>query len=127
MQGGCMCGAVRYTVTGAPGGAALCHCTECRRAAGAFPVGWVTVRRDGFAWQGEPARYASSPGVERTHCARCGTSLTFAAAGEDTIDVTIGSLDAPGDVALAREIWTRERVAGLPPLPGFAQDGRQDG
>ncbi len=33
-EGGCMCGAVRYTVVGAPQRVGLCHCDECPKFGG---------------------------------------------------------------------------------------------
>ncbi len=41
MKGQCHCGAVQYEVTGKPINHALCHCTDCRRHAGAPMVGWA--------------------------------------------------------------------------------------
>ena len=35
LAGGCRCGAVRYHVSGEPAYAALCHCNDCRKSAGA--------------------------------------------------------------------------------------------
>ncbi len=32
--GGCLCGAVRYEVSGEPYIAGLCHCTKCRKLTG---------------------------------------------------------------------------------------------
>ena len=37
IEGGCLCGAIRYRVTAEPQGRTLCHCESCRRAAGAPP------------------------------------------------------------------------------------------
>src|SRR3954468_25007493 len=38
-SGGCLCGGVRYTVTGRPMQVLVCHCTMCQRATGsAFSV-----------------------------------------------------------------------------------------
>src|SRR5262249_14890443 len=39
MTGGCHCGAIRYALVGEPKFHALCHCTDCRRHAGAPMVG----------------------------------------------------------------------------------------
>lgn len=41
MKGGCHCGAVRYETSGEPITHALCHCSDCRRHAGAPMVGWA--------------------------------------------------------------------------------------
>src|SRR5882757_3478816 len=107
LKGGCLCGAVRYH-SGAPSHPAVyCHCTSCRRAAGAHAVAWFTVANASLVFtQGEPAIYRSSPPVQRTFCARCGTPLTYrhdGRAGE--VDITIGSLDEPDRVAPADHIW----------------------
>jgi hypothetical protein len=39
--GGCHCGAVRYSVTGEPQHVVLCHCSDCRKSAGAPMVAWA--------------------------------------------------------------------------------------
>jgi hypothetical protein len=126
IEGGCLCGAVRYRVTRPPVGAATCHCASCRRAAGAQSVAWATVAADGFAFvAGRPAEFASSPGVVRTHCATCGSSLTWRRE-PGTIDFTLASLDDPEALPPAREIWLSHRLSWAPlapHLPGFAQGG----
>ena len=40
-SGGCHCGAIRYDIEGEALTHALCHCTDCRRHAGAPMVGWT--------------------------------------------------------------------------------------
>ena len=41
ITGGCLCGAIRYQAEGEALTHALCHCTDCRRHAGAPMVGWT--------------------------------------------------------------------------------------
>ena len=41
ITGGCHCGAIRYQAEGEALTHALCHCTDCRRHAGAPMVGWT--------------------------------------------------------------------------------------
>jgi hypothetical protein len=122
LQGGCLCGAVRYRIDAPPLEAEICHCATCRRAAGAQSVAWATVPAESFAWTaGTPAEHASSPGITRTHCAACGTSLTFQSA-PDSIDVTIASLDDPEAVPPTKEIWLSHRLSWEPvehARPGF--------
>jgi hypothetical protein len=97
LSGGCACGAVRYDITGTPYHRTLCHCADCRRAAGAPAVAWFSVRAHELAWvRGTPALHRSSPPVERAFCGRCGTQLAYrndACPGE--VDVTTCSLDDP--------------------------------
>lgn len=94
--GGCLCGAVRYVMHGAPTYAGHCHCRSCQRAIGAGFVTWVGVKPESFkVTQGEITVCETSPGVRRGFCGRCGSSLTFA--GNDWMDVavTAASLDDP--------------------------------
>jgi hypothetical protein len=113
LSGGCLCGAVRYRCVAPDRPAVYCHCTSCRRAAGAHAVVWFTVPAASFAFTaGQATIFRSSPPVERAFCARCGTQLTYRHqrwAGE--IDVTGASLDEPGRVAPAAHIWMQDAAA----------------
>lgn len=126
LTGGCHCGTVRYRVEGPILYAGICHCVSCRRTAGAESVGWLTVAVGHFTQlAGDPARYASSPGVTRTFCPACGTTLTFQNR-PDSIDVTLASLDDPEAVPPTQESWLSHRLswnARNPDLPGFPEHG----
>ncbi|MCH7888914.1 MAG: GFA family protein [Proteobacteria bacterium] len=114
-EGGCLCGAVRYRVAGAARWVGHCHCQSCRRACGAPVVTWAGFAEERFkVTQGALACFASSPGVTRSFCARCGTPLTFVAErypGE--VHVTVGSLDRPGEFPPASHVWASERISWL--------------
>ena len=117
LEGGCLCGAIRYRIDRPALSAAICHCVTCRRAAGAQSVGWATVAAAGFAWlAGTPATHASSPGVRRSHCPACGTSLTYQCEPE-TVDVTLASLDDPEALPPTRELWLSHRLSWAPVDP----------
>jgi hypothetical protein len=45
ITGGCYCGKVRFRVSGPNLRQSNCHCANCRRAAGAQSVAWITVKR----------------------------------------------------------------------------------
>jgi len=111
-EGGCLCGAVRYQVTSAPTALVVCHCRSCRKAAGAPSLAWAIFRAADFAFtRGKPARFASSPGVERGFCASCGTTLTYADADRpDLADVTTATLDNPDAFVPTKEIWLEEKI-----------------
>lgn len=112
LDGGCLCGAVRYRVTQAPLDAGYCHCRLCQRAGGAPVLAWLTVPASAFAYtHGTPTAYASSTHSQREFCARCGTPLAFQRiAAPRTIDVTIASLDDPARVPPQYHIWTASRI-----------------
>jgi hypothetical protein len=115
VAGGCLCGAVRYRAGGEASHATLCHCSSCRRAAGAPVVAWVTFPLAEFAFTtGLPTRHRSSPPVERTFCPACGTPLTYQhSAYPLEIDVTTASLDDPTALPPADHTWTSEQIAWL--------------
>jgi hypothetical protein len=112
-EGGCLCGKVRYRVSGRPRTAAICHCASCRRASGAQSVAWVVFPSEAFSFvSGDPAEYRSSAEVSRTFCGGCGTSLTYQHDGNpDFIDVTTASLDLPGEFPPTRHVWLEDRVS----------------
>jgi len=94
--GGCLCGAIRYTVHGDPTYSGNCHCCDCRRAIGAGVVTWIGVKPENFeVTSGEVSYCETSPGAKRGFCGRCGSSLTMTAEGFTDVAVTAGSLDDP--------------------------------
>jgi hypothetical protein len=124
--GGCHCESIRYRVETPILYAGICHCASCRRTAGAESVGWLTVEVSNYVQlAGDPVRYTSSPGVTRTFCPVCGTTLTFQN-GPSSIDVTLASLDDPEAVPPTQESWLSHRLswnAPNPDLPGFPERG----
>jgi hypothetical protein len=113
IEGGCMCGQVRYRATAWPIYRTLCHCSDCRRAVGAQSVAFVTFPGDRFEFtRGAPAEYASSPPVIRTFCPRCGTSLTYVhrdRGGE--VDVCTASLDDPEAFPPTQEFFQEQKLS----------------
>jgi hypothetical protein len=75
--GGCHCSAVRFEARGKPKFIANCHCESCRRATGAAFSTWVGYDSGQVDWSGDRAIHASSPGVKRGFCAKCGTPLSY--------------------------------------------------
>ncbi len=95
VEGGCQCGRVRYRATIHDDDAYLCHCRMCQRATGGVSIAFKGMRKADVQWEREPDRYASSPIAQRGFCSACGTSLTFEFPDSETMDLTVGSFDAP--------------------------------
>jgi hypothetical protein len=119
IEGGCLCGAVRYRLGAAPSLSASCHCRSCRRASGAPVVAWSTVPRSQFTiLSGIPAVFHSSPGVTRQFCSHCGTGLTYETERHpDTIDVTSASLDHPDAHPPTADVWLEDKLSWQPTSP----------
>ena len=127
LTGGCHCGAIRYEVEGEPIHAALCHCTDCRRQAGAPIVSWTLFSDENFrVTQGEATVYASSEHGRRHFCPACGTGLFYTNAQifPGQTDVQSSTLDAPEALPPTAQIQVAERIdwmKDLDSLPAFAR------
>ena len=129
LEGGCLCGATRFRVSGPVTNLCCCHCRSCRLAAGAPFVAWGTFETARFGLlRGELARYRSSKSVVRSFCSTCGTALTYthdARPGE--LDVALVTLDDPGALRPECHIWTSHKLPwvalgdGLPEHPEWRQ------
>ncbi|GBQ20252.1 glutathione-dependent formaldehyde-activating protein [Gluconacetobacter sacchari DSM 12717] len=126
MEGGCLCGAVRYIAEGEPISSGICHCKTCRRAASAPRLPFVGMLSGGFRYtRGAPVDYTSSPGVTRSFCGRCGSPLTYRREGTPgELDVMTVSLDDPNTIRPTFHVWASEALdwdpimGGLPSYPG---------
>lgn len=120
ITGGCYCGELRFRASGPTLHQANCHCGNCRRAAGAQAVAWITVRLSEFAWEkGEPKRYKTDTGASRMFCGACGTSLTYEHDDRpNEIDITIGSLDDPEHFPPSKDVFAEEKLSWVPLLDG---------
>ena len=110
-HGGCLCGAVRYTLHSEPTYSGHCHCRSCQRAIGAGFVTWVGVKPENFeVTEGRITFCATSPGVQRGFCGQCGSSLTFAGDGWTDIGITAATLDDPGVAKPTSNVYVEHRL-----------------
>jgi hypothetical protein len=125
ISGGCHCGAIRYQAEGDALTHALCHCTDCRRHAGAPLVGWTMFPRKAVTiTKGTPKLYESSQHGRRQFCGDCGTGLFYANAVmlPGIIDIQSATYDNPEAVPAQAHIQVAERIdwmARAHELPAF--------
>ncbi len=97
LRGSCLCGAVRYEVTGAVHDVHHCHCSICRKAHGAAFSTFARLTAGDFRFvAGEDLvrGYRSSPPLERTFCGTCGARLTIRFDGmPDAVWVSLATID----------------------------------
>jgi hypothetical protein len=108
--GGCLCGAVRYRISGALRGIIACHCSQCRRTSGHYaamtsaPSANIELTKsERLVW------YKSSDSAERAFCAACGANLFWKQAGSGTVSITAGTLDTPTNLAIERHIFVADK------------------
>jgi len=128
LEGGCLCGALRYAFEGTPGAAGWCHCRMCQRSSGAPAQAYVQLPAAGFRYvAGEPAVYRSSEHGERRFCAVCGSQIEFRDGREaGFVSLNSGTLDDPSATPPDRHIWASSELpwfGDAPRLPRFAEDG----
>jgi hypothetical protein len=110
--GGCICGGVRYRITGPIKQVVACHCRECRRQTGHFMASsdvWnehleLTESRD-LGW------YRSGPKSRRGFCKTCGCSMFYRVDGGEKTSFGVGTLDDGCDegIRIAAHIFTAEK------------------
>ena len=100
--GGCYCGAIRYESTKSPVTTGMCHCRMCQRWTGMAAGTGAFFDLDSFRFtKGEPARFMTSPILERHFCPECGTHIghSYAAGDMSNLEsIFIGTLDEPLEI-----------------------------
>lgn len=120
-SGRCLCGLVRYSCTAAPLWQGHCHCESCRRATSSPFTSFLGVANGGWAWTGEPpATFASSPGVWRDFCARCGSPMAYRSDRyPDEIHFYAASLDDPAAFAPTAHFHSADMLPWVNPGDGL--------
>ena len=109
-SGGCLCGRVRYTLTGEPLRSGLCHCRDCQRFTGSAFEPVLFFPAAALDLQGELKTFdvagRSGKTVHRRFCPNCGSGIiTEAEARPGMILVAAGTLDDPTGFTPSVEIF----------------------
>lgn len=115
--GGCLCGAVRYTLADAPTHYDACHCGMCRKFSGGIELG-LEVPDGGITWTSDETlrTFKSSDWAERGFCAKCGSSLfwrlTAPGPAHGLLSLSAGSLDSLDGLSLTTEVYIDHKPEG---------------
>ena len=110
-SGHCLCGQLTFEAQDEPRWVCYCHCASCRRHTGSPVTCFANFELAKVAFRGDRATFQSSPGVTRSHCARCGTPIgyeTFKRPGE--IDLYLNAFDAPEAFEPERHVFFEEHI-----------------
>jgi hypothetical protein len=114
LAGGCVCGKVRYALTGAPLLAYACHCHACQKRTGsAFSLA-VVVRRADLELSGHTALqpYATANG-DQAHgvCPDCGARVWgYALAAPDYASIRGGTFDDASWIVPIAQTWVESAI-----------------
>jgi hypothetical protein len=120
LSGSCLCGGVRFELTGEFEPRSFCHCASCKRLSGGVGTanGWAPTESIRVVAGQELLRtYQPSEGTAKTFCSVCGSNL-FGGGWPDseTTSVRLPAIDTPFEGRPGRHIYTRS-VAHWETLP----------
>ena len=113
LTGGCLCGAIRYTIDAQVTGLRACHCKNCQKHSGTGGTVNAVVPTDKFKiTKGTTKNYRDSATqsgrtLSRHFCAECGSSI-YSQRNPDPCFVVVraGSLDDSSGMKITGDIWT---------------------
>jgi hypothetical protein len=130
LRGGCLCGAVRFSGEAEPIFQVKCHCTDCRKTAGAGHVAVIGVPEERISFSGEIRNFRSLADsglcVTRSFCPTCGAGIynrPDAAVG--LVFVRASALDDPNQFTPQMNVWTASATswdAVTPNIPSFSRN-----
>ena len=79
INGGCLCGNIKYVADVDPDTATICHCEDCQRSTGAGKASILVIKKSNFNLNGEPKFYGTKGSmgstVNRGFCSNCGSGI----------------------------------------------------
>lgn len=122
-KGGCLCGAVRYTLKSEPEATAVCHCTHCQKQSGSVFSFNLFVEEADYEQTGHTLVYLdrgdSGEPSYRHFCESCGSPiLTRVSQMPGKVLIKAGTLDSMDGLRPQVEIYTERAVTWLEPISG---------
>ena len=118
--GGCLCGAIRYTIAAEPLGARMCWCRDCQRIASGSATVNVLFPEEAVAITGDLGLFTmiadSGNTVERGFCKVCGSQIYSRTVTPKGLPMRVraGTLDDPELCAPTAAIWTESAPIWAP-------------
>ncbi|NKB64945.1 MAG: GFA family protein [Gammaproteobacteria bacterium] len=110
LTGGCLCGGVRYKLTGELREVVNCFCTQCQKTSGHHVAAtrsslknFKLMVQDTLKW------FSSSDQARRGFCENCGGNLFWQPIGADTISIMAGTIDKPTNLTTADNIFIEDK------------------
>lgn len=128
IEGGCLCGSVRYASDAEPKAVINCYCETCRKNSGstnsynlAMPESSVKVTGETVAAYVDHSGASGKP-FNRFFCSRCGSHFLSRGAGYEGLEfIKAGTLDDPQGHVPALHIWCEEKLGWLELPQGASQ------
>ncbi|MFT7487599.1 MAG: hypothetical protein ACI9F9_003460 [Candidatus Paceibacteria bacterium] len=115
IEGVCLCGAVRYRITGKIKGFQYCHCSRCRKFTGSAHAANMFTSPENLSWiEGEEQvgtfTLVAEPPFPSAFCKTCGSSLPSMSSSGRYWVVPAGTLEGDPGITPARSIFWDSRA-----------------
>jgi hypothetical protein len=113
MQGKCLCGGVRFSLSGEIPNLYQCHCSLCRKVTGSSANAAFRIDRAQLSWvEGETLvrKYESDTGFKSHFCSRCGSPLPNLTAADSAWWVPVGLLEETEELQVAAHLFVDSRA-----------------
>jgi hypothetical protein len=124
MRGSCLCGEVRFELSGNPGKMYQCHCSLCRKQGGSSSNSAILVTSSALRWisgQDKISSYVRPTGFRSDFCARCGSPVPNPLRTSSYYWVPAGLLDDDVSLEIAAHLYMGSRASWDPTPPGASQ------
>ena len=127
LEGGCLCGAVRFVARGQPENVRVCHCRLCQKSMGSPFFARALYAGPQVTFHGEFSSYPSSSELQRLFCPRCGARLGAYRALSDNMALALALFDDPEALTPDAHFFTDFKIGwvetgDLPAYPEWAPD-----
>ena len=127
IEGGCLCGQVRFTIDAQPLGARMCWCRDCQRIASGSATVNVLFPEESVHYEGEITTIDmiadSGNKVERGFCPQCGSQMYSRTVHPSGMPMRVraGTLDDPELAPPTTIIWAESAPSWAPLDPDMPQ------
>jgi len=114
IEGACLCGAIRYRLSGPLRSPRYCHCANCRKFSGASPAAWAmadSARLEVTSRSAPVGRFDSGRGI-RCFCSTCGSPVWFESLEHpEIVGIPLGVLEGGEIPAPEMHLWVASKPA----------------
>lgn len=114
LQGSCVCGGIRFEISGPLEGIQQCHCSICRKASGTAAIATILVSADQLKWiAGEDLirTFARPSGYGTAFCSVCGSPAPDSNAKRTRYGIPAGLLDGDPPLHVTGHIFVGSKAS----------------
>lgn len=119
LTGGCLCGAVQFSVKNEFKAFYQCHCKQCQQLSGSAFTSNILTAPGNIDWLKGKCNITEydhpSRGFSKSFCTVCGSALPFINKNKTTLIIPAGSLNQLPDLKPQANMFTAEEACWLKP------------